>query len=120
MDRINVPVADEVALVEDGAVGAEEAVLGEAAGAVGCAHVESLALGVSISVVTYKTINQKMHDIAVMVVASVNVNGHAYRLQPVRRKKMRCREPQQGWDNLLQGCQGQTPKASRDPDGHRA
>ncbi len=61
-----------------------------------------------------------MHHIAVMVVGNVNVNGQAYRLQPVRRKKMRYREPRRGWDNLLQGCQGQTPRASRDPDGHRA
>jgi hypothetical protein len=38
-------------LVEDGAVGAEEGVLGETALAVSCANVESLALGLSVGVV---------------------------------------------------------------------
>jgi hypothetical protein len=49
--KVEPPVADEVVLVEDGAVGAEEAVLGEAALAVGGADVENLALGLGIGVV---------------------------------------------------------------------
>jgi len=49
---IEPPVADEVLLVEEGAVGAEEAVLGEAIVAVVSADVEGLAVSVGVSVVT--------------------------------------------------------------------
>ena len=51
--KVEPPVADEVVLVEHGAVGAEEAVLGEATGSVSCADVESLALGLGVRVVTF-------------------------------------------------------------------
>merc|ERR1712223_1788452 len=50
--EVEPPVADEVVLVEESSVGAEEAVLGEAASSVGGADVESLALGLGVSVVT--------------------------------------------------------------------
>ena len=49
--HVEPPVADEVLLGEQRAVGAEEAVLGEAAGAVPSADVECLALGLGVSVV---------------------------------------------------------------------
>ena len=49
--HIEPPVAGEVALLEDGAVGAEEAVLGQSAAAVIAADVEDLALGLGVSVV---------------------------------------------------------------------
>ena len=52
--KVEPPVADEVVLVEDGSVGAEEAVLGETSGPVSCADVEHLALGLLVSVVTFK------------------------------------------------------------------
>jgi hypothetical protein len=45
------PIADEVVLVEDGAVGAEERPLGPRAVAILGAHVEHLALGLGIGVV---------------------------------------------------------------------
>ena len=51
--EVEPPVADEVVLVEESSVGAEEAVLGEAASSVGGADVESLALGLGVSVVTW-------------------------------------------------------------------
>jgi len=50
--EVEPPVADEVLLVEDGSVGAEEGVLGQAAQTVSCAHMESLAFCLGISVVT--------------------------------------------------------------------
>ena len=50
--EVEPPVADEVVLVEESSVGAEEAVLGEAASSVGGADVESLALGLGVRVVT--------------------------------------------------------------------
>jgi len=50
--KVEPPVADEVVLVEDGSVGAEEAVLGEAALTVSCADMEGLALGLRVSIVT--------------------------------------------------------------------
>ena len=49
--KVEPPVADEVVLVEEGSVGAEEAVLGETAGSVSCADVEGLAFGLWVSVV---------------------------------------------------------------------
>ena len=49
--HVEPPVAHEVLLVEQRAVGAEEAVLGEAAAAVSTADVEDLALGLGVSVV---------------------------------------------------------------------
>jgi hypothetical protein len=49
--KVEPPVADEVVLVEDGSVGAEEGVLGESAKSVGCADVEHLTFGRRISVV---------------------------------------------------------------------
>jgi len=49
--EVEPPIADEIVLVEDGAVGAEEGVLGQAAVSVGGADVEGLALGVRVSVV---------------------------------------------------------------------
>ncbi len=53
--KVEPPVADEVLLVEHGAVGTEERVLGQAALAVGGANVEHLALGRRISVVAFTT-----------------------------------------------------------------
>ena len=50
--KVEPPVADEVVLVEDGTVGAEEAILGEAALSVSGANVEHLALGLGICVVS--------------------------------------------------------------------
>ena len=49
--KVEPPVADEVLLVEDGPVGAEEGLGAEAAEAVGDAHVEGLALGRGVGVV---------------------------------------------------------------------
>ena len=51
--KVEPPVADEVVLVEDSSVGAEEAVLGQTSGAVSSADVESLALGLGVRVVTF-------------------------------------------------------------------
>ena len=50
--EVEPPVADEVLLVEDGAVGAEEGLRAQAAKAVGDAHVEDLAVGRRVRVVT--------------------------------------------------------------------
>ena len=50
--EVEPPVADEVVLVQDCSVGAEEAVLGEPTGAIGCADVERLALSLRVRVVT--------------------------------------------------------------------
>ena len=50
--EVEPPVADEVVLVEEGSVGAEEAVLGETSGTISCADVERLALGLGVRVVT--------------------------------------------------------------------
>ena len=50
--HIEPPVAHEVLLVEQGAVGAEEAVLGEAAVAITATDVEGLALSLGVSVVS--------------------------------------------------------------------
>ena len=50
--HVEPPVADEVVLVEDGSVGTEEAVLGEAALAIAGTDVKSLALGFGVSIVT--------------------------------------------------------------------
>ena len=47
-------LADKVGLVEQCAVGAEEAVLGKPAVAIGGAHVESLALSFGVRVVTWQ------------------------------------------------------------------
>ena len=47
------PVTDEVLLVEKGAVGTEEAVLDEPRVAVICTNVESLAVGLWISIVPF-------------------------------------------------------------------
>ena len=51
--KVEPPVADEVVLVEDGSVGAEEAVLGETSSPISCADVEHLALGLLVSIVTW-------------------------------------------------------------------
>merc|ERR1719175_372985 len=50
--KVEPPVADEVVLVEEGSVGAEEAVHGEGTGAIGRADVERLALSLRVRVVT--------------------------------------------------------------------
>ena len=50
--HVEPPVADEVLLLEECAVGAEEGVLGEAGVAVVGADVESLALGLWVAIVT--------------------------------------------------------------------
>ena len=59
--KVEPPVADEVVLVEDGAVGTEEAVLGQTALAVSGTDVEHLALGLGVGVVTYKKKNREMY-----------------------------------------------------------
>ena len=51
--KVEPPVTDEVVLVEEGSVGAEEAVLCEATGAVSSADVEGLALSLGVRVVTW-------------------------------------------------------------------
>ena len=50
--KVEPPVADEVLLVEDGAVGAEEGLRAETAEAVGDTHMERLAVGRRVGVVT--------------------------------------------------------------------
>ena len=50
--EVEPPVADEVVLVEESSVGAEETVLGQTSGSVSCADVESLALSFGVRVVT--------------------------------------------------------------------
>ena len=50
--EVEPPVADEVVLVEESPVGAEEAVLGQTASSVSSADVEDLALSLGVSVVT--------------------------------------------------------------------
>jgi hypothetical protein len=50
--KVEPPIADEVVLVEDGSVGAEEGVLGKSTLSVGGADVEHLALGLRVSIVT--------------------------------------------------------------------
>ena len=50
--EVEPPVTDEIVLVQEGPVGAEEAVLGEPTGAIGCADVERLALSLRVCVVT--------------------------------------------------------------------
>jgi len=49
--KVEPPVTDEIVLVEDGTVGAEETVLGKTTLAVGCANVEHLALSLRIGVI---------------------------------------------------------------------
>ena len=55
--KVEPPVADEVVLVEEGSVGAEEAVLGETTSTIGCADVESLALSLGVRVVTFNKLD---------------------------------------------------------------
>ena len=50
--KVEPPVADEVVLVQESSVGAEEAVLGEPTSAISRADVESLALSLRVRVVT--------------------------------------------------------------------
>ena len=50
--EVEPPVADEVVLVEESPVGAEEAVLGQTSSSVSSADVESLALSLGVGVVT--------------------------------------------------------------------
>jgi hypothetical protein len=50
--KIEPPVADEIVLVEDGSVGAEETVLGESSLAISGTDVEHLALGFGVGVVS--------------------------------------------------------------------
>lgn len=50
--NVEPPVADEVLLVEDGSIGAEEGVLGQATLGVVGTDVEGLALSLGISIVT--------------------------------------------------------------------
>ena len=52
--EVEPPVADEVVLVEESSVGTEEAVLGQTSSSVSSADVESLALSLGVSVVTWK------------------------------------------------------------------
>ena len=53
--KVEPPVADEVVLVEDGAVGAEEGVLGKTTLAVSGADVEDLTLSLGISIVAWNS-----------------------------------------------------------------
>jgi len=50
--KVEPPVTDEVVLVEDGSVGAEETVLGKTTLAVGCANVEHLALSLGVGIIS--------------------------------------------------------------------
>ena len=50
--KVEPPITNEVSLVEDGTVGAQEGVLGKASGAIGGADMESLTFGLGISVVS--------------------------------------------------------------------
>ena len=59
--HVEPPVADKVLLVEQGAVGAEEAVLEQRAAAVRSADVEGLAVGVSVRIVPWTQRNRDVH-----------------------------------------------------------
>ena len=59
--EVEPPVADEVVLVEDGSVGAEEGVFGEASVAIVAANVKHLALGLGIGIITLKKIYYELH-----------------------------------------------------------
>merc|ERR1711913_214993 len=50
--EVEPPVADEVVLIEDGSVGAEEAVLGQTSSSISCANMENLALSLGVSVIS--------------------------------------------------------------------
>ena len=51
--KVEPPIADEVVLVENGSVGAQERVFGQTAETVGRANVEHLTLGFNVGVITY-------------------------------------------------------------------
>merc|ERR1712203_610981 len=76
--KVEPPVTDEVVLVEEGSVGAEEAVLGEATGAVSSADVEGLALSLGVRVVTSidlsVTEEARLRDLGI---DGVVLSGHA-------------------------------------------
>ena len=55
--KVEPPITNEVALVEDGTVGAQEGVLGQTTSTVGGTDMESLTFGLGISVVSFKQIN---------------------------------------------------------------
>ena len=80
--KVEPPVADEVVLVEHGAVGAEEAVLGEAASTVSSADVEDLALGLGVSVVAsvHLAITSKsgLRDLGIDGVILSGDSGHGF------------------------------------------
>jgi len=50
--EVEPPIADEVVLVEDGSVGAEEGLLAQTTVAISSADVEGLAFGIGVSVVS--------------------------------------------------------------------
>ena len=58
--NVEPPVADEIVLVKDGAVGAEEAVLGETTLSVTCTDVEGLTLGFNVSIVSTINLSKKI------------------------------------------------------------
>ena len=80
--KVEPPVADEVVLVEHGSVGAEETVLGETSGSVGCADVEDLALSLRVGVVAsvHLTITSKsgLRDLGIDGVIFSGDSGHGF------------------------------------------
>ena len=80
--EVEPPVADEVVLVEDGSVGAEEAVLGQTAGSIGGTDVEDLALGLGVGVVTsvHLTLARKsgLGDLGIDGVIFSGHSGHSF------------------------------------------
>ena len=52
--KVEPPITNEVSLVENGAIGAQEGVFGKTTLAISSTDMESLAFSFSISIVTYK------------------------------------------------------------------
>ena len=96
--HVEPPVADEVVLVEDGSIGTEEAVLGEAALPIAGTNVESLALGFSVSIVT--SISLQEYYISKAPFESYKLPFFTCHLfLPVRRIRNLFQELQQRLDN---------------------
>ena len=52
--KVEPPITDEVFLVKDGSVGAEEGVFGKASKTIGCAYVECLAVSFGVGIVSWE------------------------------------------------------------------
>ena len=124
--KVEPPITDEVFLVKDGSVGAEEGVFGKASKTIGCAYVECLAVSFGVGIVSWElywyfnnvVIIKCLMRYIYIYKCKEPIYKCSYLLLLGRHRQMRSLVLQRKLGSQFLVVLGQTSRASQDLDGH--